>query len=337
MNALLSSFINDQLQSFLRQLKRAVKRSLYERRSGLTTQRFVHPSYREYYQYVSRLLRDCLVSREVRTRRNFFLDTPCNDTGVPVNLLRLYLQTEHTHVSASCPDDNCRAAPLGGVQNVINPVSLSTEEFYKVRVANLDNISSAVAMIDYSKANILNLQTCPSLSAKAPRHILIHPALPKPINTTFEEWIRREFDVGIFWVKPYSNRRKSVLDRLADSGTLKILADTAPAHKIHSLYRRCRIVLNVHQSDYHHTPEELRIIPAIMCGCAVISESSAGQLTTPFSEQVVWSRYEDLAHTTIGSVQCLKKLYASCQISDIQNFYDKLHSKNIRTVYKYLS
>ena len=55
--------------------------------------------------------------------------------------------------------------------------------------------------------------------------------------------------------------------------------------EMRKLLRSTAILLNLHQTNWHHTAEEFRILPAILCGVVVISE------VVPYWEQLPWTKY----------------------------------------------
>ena len=58
-----------------------------------------------------------------------------------------------------------------------------------------------------------------------------------------------------------------------------------------------KILVNVHQTDHHHTLEELRVLPALLRGVIVVSETVPLRECLPYERFVVWSSYENLAAT----------------------------------------
>jgi hypothetical protein len=60
------------------------------------------------------------------------------------------------------------------------------------------------------------------------------------------------------------------------------------------LYNRTKILINIHQTEHHHTFEELRVLPALQCGVLVISERSPLNNLVPYNEFVIWSEYDKI-------------------------------------------
>jgi hypothetical protein len=53
-------------------------------------------------------------------------------------------------------------------------------------------------------------------------------------------------------------------------------------------------LINIRQTAHHHTLEELRVLPALLCGAIVISESAPLQDTIGYSEFILWATIDDL-------------------------------------------
>ena len=58
-------------------------------------------------------------------------------------------------------------------------------------------------------------------------------------------------------------------------------------------------MVNVHQTDHHHTFEELRVLPALLNGVIVISEDVPLKEKIPYSEYIIWVEYDKLSETTL--------------------------------------
>ena len=58
-----------------------------------------------------------------------------------------------------------------------------------------------------------------------------------------------------------------------------------------------KILVNIHQTDFYHTLEELRILPSLMTGILIVSEDVPYKGNIPFSKHIIWSSYDDLPKT----------------------------------------
>jgi hypothetical protein len=88
-----------------------------------------------------------------------------------------------------------------------------------------------------------------------------------------------------------------------------------------SFYKKAKILINIHQTDYHHTFEELRVLPALLNGLIVVAEDSPLKETIPYHEFIIWTRYEDIIEVT-------KKV-----LQDYDFYYNKIHgNSNLKNV-----
>ena len=55
-----------------------------------------------------------------------------------------------------------------------------------------------------------------------------------------------------------------------------------------------KILINVHQTDHHHTFEELRVLPALLNGVIIISEDVPLKDKIPYNEFIIWSDYDKI-------------------------------------------
>jgi hypothetical protein len=77
------------------------------------------------------------------------------------------------------------------------------------------------------------------------------------------------------------------------------------------LYKNTKILVNIHQIYEHHTIEELRILPALMCGVIVICEEGPLKEYIPYQDYIIWTTNSDMIKT----------------IRDVEERYDELHNK----------
>jgi hypothetical protein len=63
---------------------------------------------------------------------------------------------------------------------------------------------------------------------------------------------------------------------------------------IKKIYSQTTILINIHQTEHHHTAEELRIIPAAVSGAIVISEKSPLLKHTFIERFALWSSVDKI-------------------------------------------
>jgi len=239
----------------------------------------------EYYNYCLRLLSEA-VSEHMDPVNVVFGDIDFNfENNNPT--LKIDIQPEHTLVKA------------GGrsVEEVVRgTVKTSEEDNYLVRIPNFDYYSKLDATIEYSIPNIKNIQT-----AQDSRYLdygktafYIAPMIYSDIE--FDSTTKTE-TVTLFSDNP-SDRRSGYLK---ESGTRNI-KNVFSKEALRSLYYNSKILVNIHQTDHHHTFEELRVLPALCNGVVIVSEDVPLRHKIAYSNSIVWSSYEDLPQT-VAEVQ----------------------------------
>ncbi len=58
-----------------------------------------------------------------------------------------------------------------------------------------------------------------------------------------------------------------------------------------------KLLINIHQTDFSHTLEELRVLPSLMSGILLISEDVPYKESIPYSKHIIWSQYNNLVDT----------------------------------------
>ena len=68
------------------------------------------------------------------------------------------------------------------------------------------------------------------------------------------------------------------------------------------LYGGAEVVVNVRQTDHHDTLEELRVLPALLCGAIVVSEDVPLRSLVPYERFVIWADYERIPAAVRGAL-----------------------------------
>lgn len=236
----------------------------------------------EYYEYCLALLKAQL----------FIIDLPCNVIFGPYEFnfkndnptIRIAFQIEHTLVRrggrGSSVDDNVGCIPVIG----------SSDEKYLVRIDSIAELKRADIIIDYSRTNIVNIKTSkrfPDLENK-----LFHLApLLYEVPSTFDVDVKQDECITQFG-DLNQPRRREFLNNL--NKYIKSVNRSGVYRDVYKVYKRAKILLNIHQTPDHHTPEELRILPALRSGCLVISEESPLTKCILYDRFVTWSAYSEM-------------------------------------------
>jgi hypothetical protein len=208
--------------------------------------------------------------------------------------------------------------------NLIGTTPLEGTEYkYLVRIEQPNQFVSCSYYIEYSQPNIQNIKSLSLLNQFNSKIIYVPPILccysPESDN-------RNEYDVltSFYILNPDGRPRRKILHDI-------LLSEIPKYHNIpkvfgdelyEKFYKKSKILVNIHQTDHHHTFEELRVLPALLNGLIVVAEDSPLKESIPYHEYIIWSKYEDIVSKT-------KEV-----LDNYEEFYDRIHgqSSNLKEI-----
>jgi hypothetical protein len=278
----------------------------------------------EYYDYCIRLLD--IVLRNIDKPINVILgDIPC-DFGDYGSTVKLDIQSEHTLVK------------LGGrsVDEIIygDINLLDGDGKYLIRVPNYKYYSQLDGTIEYSMPNIVNLSTNPLFADYLSKAIYIAPT----IYDTPDFQQKEKVDTITLISSNHSDRRSRFFQ---DMQTKKLevtnVQNVFDRYSLKRLYDRSRIMVNLHQTDHHHTFEELRVLPALFNGTIIVAEDVPLKHTIPYADSIVWSSYNDLAETVRDVQNNYEWYFKRIFTLDLEWQLIQLHENNIQNLVNHLT
>jgi hypothetical protein len=249
----------------------------------------------DYYSFIlahlSRLLRD------EPTERSFMVGNVDKPAGTR-HPTRIAVQIEHTLVLPGGRDSH--GASLGNI--------VWQDKRYLVRLdEQLWQCSDYVT--EYSIPNILNIASLEKYRATYLHKILFVPPMIFPYARQ-DLGVPREHEVLTTFVDCNQPRRKALIERLTGSGIRCVNVTNVYGDTLRNLLLRTRILLNIHQTDHHHSLEELRILPALLCRTVVIAEDSPLKERVPYHNYVIWTSYADILETVRDTSRNYDEIYA---------------------------
>ena len=200
-------------------------------------------------------------------------------------IINIDIQCEHTLVKE-------------GGRSISNIIFGSVEHnsgYYLIRIDKYDYYNSLDFIIEYSLPNLFNIGTNLDLKNYHLKNIYVAPIL-YVIN--FDN--KNKTDVITLFKKDGNTRRNIILTEFEELGlTNKTIENCFTSQCLYDLYEKTKIMVNVHQTDHHHTFEELRVLPALLNGVIVISEDVPLKEKIPYSEYIIWVEYDKLSETTL--------------------------------------
>jgi len=209
--------------------------------------------------------------------------------------------------------------PLASYSNTLignTPLIDNIEHNYLIRIEKPDHFVNCSYYIEYSQPNIENIKSHSLLDRFNYKIIYIPPILceysPKSEN-------RNEYDVvtSFYILNPDGRPRRKIIHDI-------LLSEIPKYHNIPKIfgnelydnfYKKSKILVNIHQTDFHHTFEELRVLPALLNGLIVIAEDSPLKESIPYHEYIIWCKYEDIVSKT-------KEV-----LDNYEKYYDRIHGK----------
>ncbi len=242
---------------------------------------YVHDYFKYIISVISKILNDNNISINVIVGN-------CYDSfNNELKTIRIYINYEHTLVKKGGRDSQ------GAPEGIIKTTDLDN---YLVRIDNLNGMNEADIIIEYSCPNIENIKSSklyPELSNKL---VYIAPALYEQIFTIRE----RKINILTTFIRTHEPRRFRLIEDLKQNNINHInVNDCFEKNCLKELYCNTKILINIHQTDHHHTFEELRVLPALLCGCIVICEESPLKELVPYHKYLIWVKYDEIVEKCI--------------------------------------
>jgi hypothetical protein len=246
-----------------------------------------------------------------------------------LNQIKFDFQIEHTLVKKEGCADNF--VPLGKVL-ILN----ETKDCYNVRIQNFKFLNKSDIVIDYSYLNIINIKTSGHYADFSKKLYYISPLIYS-INDIPEGYNERDLEIITLFGDINVPRRKILLNSLKEK---KINCQNINGIflNIRKIYNRTKILINIRQTDYHHTLEELRVLPALLSGVVIISEDVPLRHEIPYHEFIIWTSLENIPELTKNVFNNYS--YYWHKIFDNKKLYECLNEmslENNRTIQTILS
>ena len=218
-------------------------------------------------------------------------------------LIRININWEHTLVKK-----NGRSIMPNCLES---KVLTNTGEPYLVRIEKYEELNNADIIIDYSIPNMYNIYSSNSYNNFYKKILYISPVLFDYDSQNYE-YKQRQINVLTTFINTNEPRRRALLDNIKMANVdHKNINNCFSNEDLKNLYLNTKILINIHQTEHHHTFEELRVLPALLSGIIVISESSPLNNLIPYNDFIIWSSYDNIIET----------------VKNVINNYDDYHNK----------
>jgi hypothetical protein len=243
----------------------------------------------DYYNYIFELIVKFINEEKINLHiivGNQQIDLNSFDNNFSNNLLKISINFEHTLVKKGGRDTF--NSPIGNIKTIEG-------DEYLVRIDKFnENIKSDI-IIDYSVPNIKNILESGLFNEYSKKVIYIAPLL---YEEKYEKK-NREINCLTTFININEPRRKNLIDNIKNINLSHInINNCFDKNELEKLYLNTKVMINIHQTEHHHTFEELRVLPALLCGIIVICEDSPLKESIPYNDFVIWSTYDNILDKT---------------------------------------
>ena len=261
----------------------------------------------EYYQYCVSLFKEFLLENDIKI--NFIIGNLNVQIPNQNKTLKIDIQCEHTLVM-----EGGRSVD----KKIFGTIKTKRGDNYLIRIDNFSYYNSIDCVIEYSLPNIKNISTNVLFHEFIKKILYISPTI-YDINIGI---LNNKKLISALWSKTSPNQRRSnIISRLIDNGiNANVIDNCFTKQQLLKFYNFSRILINIHQTDEHHTFEEIRILPAIMNGVLIISEDSPLKEEIPYNKFIIWCKYEEIPEK-VAEVQKNYEFYCNKIFNDPEFFY----------------
>jgi hypothetical protein len=182
---------------------------------------------------------------------------------------------------------------------------------YYVRIVNYELLKKADIIIDYSYTNIHHVLSSGIDLEFSKKHVYI---APYNTITTINNPMRTVNTLTSF-INTNEPRRKYLLNKLSNN---HLNVSNVFGKDLIELYCKTKILINVHQTDHHHTFEELRCLPALQCKCIVISELSPLHHLIPYHKFIIFVPYGQITQCVNDVLSRYDEVWNSIFSNDLE-------------------
>ncbi len=92
-------------------------------------------------------------------------------------------------------------------------------------------------------------------------------------------------------------------------------------------------MINIHQTDHHDTFEELRCLPALLCGCIIISEDSPLKEHIPYNKYIIWTTYDRIIETVTDVLNNYEVYWDNIfKYSNLEQVLNEMNSSCVKNI-----
>lgn len=219
-------------------------------------------------------------------RPQVFLTTPKHVLNLPLKSRVILVQSEQTNFDPKKIEDVEAVDP--------NRDPAIAEVIHGIRIHGpLEAFLRADRIIDYSRANVRNILESKLSYLYDGKAEYIAPLIPnQPANTG----PRSGGQVTTMFGDPTKGRRSVLTEALKEAGIRA--TNIKDQFDYNNAFKDSSVLLNVSQVPYFQTPEELRILPALLQRVIVISEDLPNLSDLDYRSLIEVARFDEIVKVT---------------------------------------
>ena len=210
------------------------------------------------------------------------------------NHLLVIIDTEHMIV---IPDDSVK----NHKDNVCNVFDDSSDLIpnHNIRFNNITLMERADVIVQYTMPNLVYAKTSKKYEHLVNKMIYIPPLLISPTNNPINHTRNHHVIMTCMYLYPEDRPRRFKLFENLKSRHIPIenINNLKTFNELHQMMLDTKILINVHQTDFHHSFEEFRCLPALLSRVIIISERPPLWETIPFHSFIIWCSYDEIVDT----------------------------------------
>lgn len=235
-------------------------------------------------------------------------------------VLKIDIQYEHTLV---------REGGRSVDKKYIGSTPTGDGDYYLVRIDRFDYLNGLDIVIEYSVPNMVNISESGYFNDFFTKLTNIAPLIYDDLNL---DATHKKHTITLF--SNNASPRRANFTNIVEAKKINCINinNCFTASDLKNVYEASRIMVNVHQTDHHHTLEELRVLPAILNGVIVISEEVPLVEKIPYGDSIVWSTYENLAETTLEVQNNYEHFYQKIFTDKLSKTLLSLKQSNVKSL-----
>jgi hypothetical protein len=245
---------------------------------------------------------------------------------------KLFFQVEHNLVLKEGRSVDKNNLLFGNIKSIYN------DDNYLVRIIDLEKYNNYDYIIEYSLLNIENIKRSNLFDHIFLNKILYLPPFIYTIDFNFNK--NRDIQLLTTYINEEEPRRKHMFYLLNSNNICYINKNNIfNKYKLCEIYDNTKILINIHQTDHHHTLEEFRILPALSRGVIIISEIIPLKEIIPYHNYIIWTTYDNILETIQKTIQKYDYYHNKFfrEDSNLNNILHNLNNNSINNIKKILN